>query len=131
MKYSKKYSIIRSTLAASALVLILSVNAFAGGNGHVPGYDYDDAPAPDCCGAFIACGRFDIDGNRNINFNDIDPFVELLTGQSKGSSCEVTDRECPNYGETYIAGDMDLDGDVDFNDIDGFVYALTNGPGQC
>ncbi len=58
----------------------------------------------------------DLDGDGDIDFDDIDPFVMALSGQ------EAYEAAYPDG--TWLNADCDLDGDVDFDDIDAFVALL-------
>lgn len=75
--------------------------------------------ACDPCGPVI---RGDSNGDKSVDFDDIDCFVTALIGQSNWENCG-TQQPADRY---VCANDIDLSGGVDFDDIDGFVECLIN-----
>lgn len=61
----------------------------------------------------------DLNCDRAVDFNDIDPFVTAIIGEDEYAA------EYPNCD--YLNGDVNRDKAVDFDDIDGFVDCLING----
>jgi hypothetical protein len=61
----------------------------------------------------------DMDGDGDIDFDDIDDFVQGLTNPQLYESIHGV--------PAAFGGDFDGDGDQDFDDIDGFVQALSGG----
>jgi hypothetical protein len=65
----------------------------------------------------------DMDGDGDVDFDDIDAFV---LGLNDPAGYEAIFGVSPAE-----LGDMDMDGDLDFDDISGFVAILSGGGGQA
>ena len=67
----------------------------------------------------------DINGDDDVDFGDINPFVSVLTNPGKAAYYAV------NPNGYYWCADINEDGAVDFGDINPFVLLLTGGCPVC
>ncbi len=102
-----------------ATVYIQWVMGEADGYWHYCGWNVDDVEIWGLAPAEPEWDMGDMNCDGQVNFDDIDPFVLALVGQSE---YEAAWPACE-----WMNADADDSGIVNFDDIDGFVEALTGG----